>query len=89
MNMLEELRRRGYSTKLGGTWYLIQSAEMARNSGRMLMGKEMYPDIAKAAGTSPAAIEKAIRETIHRAEPGRTNLEVIRELSYGLGRHED
>ena len=90
MTIYEELRRRGYSGKMSGTWHLIDAVQMCRQSGRMMYTtKELYPALAKAAGTNPAVIERRIRYTIGQAEPGRTNTEVIRELSYGYASHED
>lgn len=90
MNMLEELKRRGYSTKVCGTWYLKTAAELIREAGRpLMMTKEVYPAIARMMQTSPVAIERSIRTSIGKAEPGRTNAEVARELALGMESHED
>lgn len=90
MNMLEELMKRGYSLKLSGTWYLACAANMERKASRPLMtSKEVYPAIAKTAGTTPQAVEKSIRDSIKRVEPDRTNTEVIRELGWMNRQYED
>ncbi|MBQ6890596.1 MAG: hypothetical protein IJN53_06250 [Oscillospiraceae bacterium] len=90
MNMFEELMRRGYSTKVSGTWYLKTAAEMTRDAGRPLMlTKEVYPAIARLMKTTPTAVERSMRTSIGKAEPGRTNTEVVRELALGMIHHED
>ena len=90
MTIYEELRKRGYSSKMAGTWHLIEAVQMSRQTGRLLYTTtELYPALAQAAGTTPAVIERRIRYSIGQAEPGRTNTEVIRELAYGGLDYED
>lgn len=85
------LKNRGYNFRYAGTWYLARAVELNAALGRpMSLTKELYPALAKQMQTSPAAVERAIRATISRAEPGRTASEVIREVAYGeLMVHED
>lgn len=90
MSIYEELKRRGYSSRMSGTWHLLKAVEMTRQSGRpLMMTKELYPAIARSMGTTPAAVERSIRHSISHAEPGRTNAEVIRDVAMGMYSHED
>lgn len=90
MNDYEELRRRGYSPKMCGTWHLLRAIEITREAGRpLMMTKEVYPAIARYAQTTPAAVERSIRGSIARAEPGRTNAEVVRDVALGMRWNED
>lgn len=84
------LMNRGYSTKHKGTWYLGEAISMTARAGRPLMlTKEVYPALARRMETTPAAIERSIRTSIARAEPGRTCTEVVREVALGMYAHED
>ena len=86
-NIRKELVRRGYSYRYAGTAYLERAAHAAAGTmmGRRLMiTKELYPAIAKATETTPAAVERAIRAVVHRFEPGRTAGEVIYDIAAGV-----
>ena len=87
-NARNELVRRGYSYRYAGTAYLELAAQAAASSlsgPRAMMTKEVYPAIARAANTSPAAVERAIRSVVHRYEPGLTAGDVIYDVAVGMG----
>lgn len=90
MNAFEELKRRGYNTKNNGTWYLVRAVELTREAGRpLMMTKEIYPALAQQMNVSAYQIERSMRYTISRTEPGRTNAEVVRDIALGMNAHAD
>jgi two-component system response regulator (stage 0 sporulation protein A) len=56
----------GHPENLSGTGYLREGVELY-NAGLTRMTKELYPAIAKAANTTPARVERAMRHSISAA----------------------
>lgn len=56
----------GHSDNLTGTEYLRRGVALY-DGGSTRMTKELYPAIAKAAGSTPARVERAMRHSIGRA----------------------
>lgn len=71
--LTEELEKRGYNEAWSGTQSIRQAIDYCLTAERTpAMTKELYPALAKAAGKSPAAVERSMRYAVSRAEPGRT-----------------
>jgi len=57
----------GFKESLPGTEYIRTACSMVDANRSAMMCKEIYPGIAKAAGRSPAAIERGMRTAIEAA----------------------
>ena len=51
----------GYRESLKGTDFIRQAAVIMATDRQAMMTKDVYPAIARAAGTSPARVERAMR----------------------------
>lgn len=51
----------GYRESLKGTEFIRQAAVIMATDRRAMMTKDVYPAIARAAGISPARVERAMR----------------------------
>lgn len=57
----------GFAEALPGTEYIRAGVAMVDAKRSAMMCKDIYPALSKAANTSPAAIERAMRTAISRA----------------------
>lgn len=70
-----ELKKRGYQPQWSGTQYVREACKRMMEETpprRISMSKEMYPALARESNVSPAAVERAMRYAVHKAEPGHT-----------------
>ena len=63
----------GHTENLKGTGYIREGVELFHN-GCVRMTKELYPEIAKAAGSTPSRVERCMRHAINSAW-GRGNID--------------
>lgn len=64
--MEEMMLKLGHPENLRGTEYIRQGIEM-RDAGRAQLTKDIYPAIAKAAGTTASRVERCMRHSIEVA----------------------
>lgn len=63
--IVKYLDKRGFKHALLGFEYLVDGVEMAVNSPDAIrVSKVLYPGVAKAHGTTPSRVERAIRHAI-------------------------
>lgn len=59
--------RLGYAESTIGTRYLRQAVEIAEGLTRVMVCKDIYPEVAKLNGVAPANVERAIRTATEKA----------------------
>lgn len=75
------IRRLGVPANLSGYEYIIQAILLVREDPTYVRGitKRLYPDVAKAKGSTPARVERAIRHAIEVSIP-RADKEYLEEI---------
>ena len=63
----EAMDRLGYSEANSGTEFTRAGVAMVEANRRAMMCKDIYPALAKAAGTTPTRVERCMRHATERA----------------------
>ena len=65
--LIRTMDRLGYAESTIGTKYLREAVEIAEGLTRLMVCKDVYPEVAKRNGVSPANVERAIRTATEKA----------------------
>lgn len=88
----KEMRKRGYNMGQSGARYMREAVCIVAGRSpveRVMMTKELYPTIAKAAGVRWECVERAMRYAVRAAQPGRTVQQEMHEMAAVVRAHED
>lgn len=65
--VMRTMDKLGFAESTIGTKYIRDAVDIAAHTHRAMMCKDVYPEIAKRYGITPAAAERAIRTAIEKA----------------------
>lgn len=66
--LIRQMDALGFVEATVGTRYIREAVEIAHELDRAMMCKDIYPELAKRHGVTPAAVERAIRTAVAKAK---------------------
>lgn len=88
----QEMRKRGYAAGLNGSRYVRAAVEIIAAGPQersIMLTKELYPTIGKAAGVDWRCVERSMRYAVKVARPGRRVRDELYDLAAVVRAYED